>query len=75
MDHGDPGNASYTGVLTAIVIGEMLPLGLFLACVNFAPVRIKCECGTTAWVPGSLVAPSVQGGLSCRSYGPIRVFF
>ena len=61
MNHGDLGNVSYAGVLAAIVRGEILPLGLFLACDSFAPSRIECECGTTVWVPGSLVAPSVQG--------------
>ena len=33
----------------------------FLACGNSAPVRVEREGGTTAWLVGIQVVPSVQG--------------
>ena len=47
MDHGDPGNASYAGVLVAVT-GDMVLLGLYLACGSSAPVRIEHEGGAAA---------------------------
>ena len=32
---------------------------LFFACGSLAPVRVERECGTAAWVVGTLVASSV----------------
>ena len=61
MDHRDPGNASYTGMPAVIVTGNMVLLGLFLACGRSAPVRIECEGGAAAWVAGTLAMPSLQG--------------
>ena len=61
MDHGDPGNASYAGVPAALVTGDMVLLGLFLACGSSASVRIGRGGGTAIWVVGTLKAPSVQG--------------
>ena len=60
MDHGDPGNAGYAGVLVA-VIGDLVLLGLYLACGSSSPVRIEYKSGTAAWVVGTLAVPSVQG--------------
>ena len=77
MDHRDPGNASYTGMPAVIVTGNMVLLGLFLACGRSAPVRIEREGGAAAWVQGPwqcLVCRDTDC-LSHRSYGPIRVFF
>ena len=35
------------------------------SCGSSAPVRVECEGGATAWLVGTLAAPSVQGrGLS-----------
>ena len=61
MDPGDPGNASYAGALAAIVTGDMVLLGLFLACGSSAPVMTEHEGGAAAWVAGTLAALSVQG--------------
>ena len=59
MDHGDPSNAGYAGVLVA-VIGDLVLLGLYLACDSSAPVRIEHKGGTAAWVVGTLAVPRVQ---------------
>lgn len=60
----------------AIVTGNMVLLGYFLASGISAPVRNEHGDGTAAWVMGTLEAPSVQDTncLSCKSYGPIRIF-
>ena len=59
LDHGDPGNAGYAGVLVA-VIGDLVLLGLYLACGSSSPVRIEYKSGTAAWVVGTLAVPRVQ---------------
>ena len=33
----------------------------FFACGSSAPVRVECEGGATAWLVGTLAAPSVRG--------------
>ena len=33
----------------------------FFACGSCAPVRVECEGGTSAWLAGTLAAPSMQG--------------
>ena len=40
MDHGDPGNARYTGLLAAVVTGGKALFGFFLAYGSSAPMRI-----------------------------------
>ena len=58
-DHGDPGNAGYKG---AVVTGDTVLLGLFLASgSSSAPVRIQHGGGTAAGIVRTLGAPSVQG--------------
>ena len=49
----------------------------FFASNSCSPLRVEHEGSATAWLVGTLVAPSVQGHrLLCgRRYGPIRVFF
>jgi len=59
LDHGDPGNASYAGVLVAVT-GDMVLLGLYLACGSSAPVRIEHEGGAAACVVATLAVPRVQ---------------
>ena len=61
MDHGDPGSTSYAGAPEAIITGDMVLLGLFLACGSYAPVRSECEGGAAVLVVGTLVVLSVQG--------------
>ena len=61
MDHGDAGNARYTGVGAATVTGDMVLLGLFVACGISAPVRIEHERGAAGWVLGTLKVPRIQG--------------
>ena len=61
LDHREPGNAGYTGMLlVSIVTGGMVLLGFFLASGSSALVRIKHGGSTAAWIVGSLAAPSVQ---------------
>ena len=57
----DSGNASYAGVLAAIVTGDTVLLELFIVCGSSALVRIEHEAGVAAWVVGTLVVPSVHG--------------
>ena len=57
-DHGDPGNSGYKG---AVVTGDTVLLGLFLASGSSAPVRIQHGGGTAARIVRTLGAPSVQG--------------
>ena len=59
MDHGDPGNAGYAGALVAVT-GDMMLLGLYLACGNSALVRIGHEGDAAARVMGTLAVLSVQ---------------
>ena len=61
MDHGDPGNARYTGVTAATVTGDVVILEIFLASGSSAPVRIEHGGDAAAWIAGTLAKPSVQG--------------
>ena len=59
MDHGDPGNARYTGMLAEIATGGMVLIVIFLASGSSAPRRIEHEGGGAAWRVGILVVPNV----------------
>ena len=61
MDHGDAGNARYTGVTAATVTGDVVILEIFLASGSSAPVRIEHGGDAAAWIAGTLAKPSVQG--------------
>ena len=61
MDHGDAGNARYTGVRAATVTGDVVILEIFLASGSSAPVRIEHGGDAAAWIAGTLAKPSVQG--------------
>ena len=56
-----PGQCQVHRELVAIVTGGMVILGLFLASISFAPVRIQRGGGTATWIVGTLAGPSVQG--------------
>ena len=59
LDHGDPGNARYTGLLAAVVTGGKALFGFFLAYGSSAPMRIVYRGGTASWIMGTLIVPSV----------------
>ena len=48
-------------VWQATVHRVMYRFKTFFACDSSAPVRIEHKGGTTAWLPGTLTVPSVQG--------------
>ena len=41
----------------------------FFACGSSAPARVENECGTAAWLVGTLVVPNVQGHRTASAAG------
>ena len=52
---------TYTRVTLLKCINTRLFFFFFPACGSSAPVRVEHEGGGSAWLVGTLVAPSVQG--------------
>jgi len=58
LDHRDTGSVRYIGKPVVRGTGEVVLLGFFLASGSSVPVGIKYGSGMTAWIAGTLLAPS-----------------